>query len=279
MECREAQRRDAGRAKELEVFPSTKLNVSETAHGTVANRRAEVASCDAVRAVDFTHRFRYAVPLRSTDGSTNLNRKRLPVPRNRGLGRPMYRQLRTAADPASWEEYTPPSRPGANRSLSDPRKPKLTWPTEIHSEYLEGHEAYEQNRPWMSKPVLDETIGKLAVPAGFKAAVLNILLPYKLRWEAEIIEREEVLAAADSSHFSNTILLPKIEKADRRLSIDAYIAECRAKGIKITRTDIWKYAGYETSADFLRWQRGDDLCSKTADQNFTRILREKPHLK
>lgn len=68
---------------------------------------------------------------------------------------------------------------------------------------------------------------------------------------------------------------------DRRKNVDAYIREILNKtGKRITRTDIWKAAGYHSRTEFERWERHDTKRpNKAADENFTRILREKPHLK
>ena len=49
---------------------------------------------------------------------------------------------------------------------------------------------------------------------------------------------------------------------------------------RITRTDIWKHAQYKSRTEFERWQRSDPKNpNASADQAFSRILREKPHLK
>jgi len=68
---------------------------------------------------------------------------------------------------------------------------------------------------------------------------------------------------------------------DRRAAVDAYIVEVFEKtGKRIRRTDIWKMAKYKTRTEFERWQRNDAKNSnKTAHENFTRILTDKPHLK
>jgi hypothetical protein len=68
---------------------------------------------------------------------------------------------------------------------------------------------------------------------------------------------------------------------DRRAMVDAYIEEVRRKKSKrITRKAIWSAAGYQTRTEFERWERRDAKHpNQAADDNFTRILREKPHLK
>jgi hypothetical protein len=69
--------------------------------------------------------------------------------------------------------------------------------------------------------------------------------------------------------------------ADRRAMTKAYIEEVRREtGKRITKKDIWNEAGYQTRTEFERWERRDPKRpNRAADDNFTRILREKPHLK
>jgi hypothetical protein len=70
------------------------------------------------------------------------------------------------------------------------------------------------------------------------------------------------------------------EKNDRREAVEAYIREIFALTQKrITKADFWRSAGYTSRSEFERWQRYDPKCTKTANANFSRILREKPHLK
>jgi hypothetical protein len=71
------------------------------------------------------------------------------------------------------------------------------------------------------------------------------------------------------------------ETTDRRALVNAYIEDVRSKiGKRITRKDIWLKAGYKTRTEFERWERLDAKHpNQAADENFTRILREKPHLK
>jgi hypothetical protein len=74
---------------------------------------------------------------------------------------------------------------------------------------------------------------------------------------------------------------PNVENKNRRAMVDAYIEEVRSKKKKrITRKDIWSEAGYQTRTEFERWERRDPKhANRSADEYFTRILREKPHLK
>ncbi|MBN1548575.1 MAG: hypothetical protein JW902_18145 [Syntrophaceae bacterium] len=68
--------------------------------------------------------------------------------------------------------------------------------------------------------------------------------------------------------------------AERREAVQAYIDEVFDKtGKRITRTDIWQYARYKNRTEFQRWQRNDPKATRTANERFTRILKEKPHLK
>ena len=75
--------------------------------------------------------------------------------------------------------------------------------------------------------------------------------------------------------------LTKHSGTDRRSQVDAYIEEVlRMKSKRITRKDIWQRAGYKSRTEFERWERKDPKnTNKAADETFTRILREKPHLK
>jgi hypothetical protein len=67
---------------------------------------------------------------------------------------------------------------------------------------------------------------------------------------------------------------------DRRKAVDAYIEEVFSRtGKRLTRTAIWKSAGYKSRTEFERWERNDTKNpNKTAHERFTRILTEKPHL-
>jgi hypothetical protein len=67
---------------------------------------------------------------------------------------------------------------------------------------------------------------------------------------------------------------------DRCKAVDAYIEEVfRQTQKRVTRTDIWKSARYKSRTEFERWERNDPRATKTANQRFSQILFEKPHLK
>lgn len=68
--------------------------------------------------------------------------------------------------------------------------------------------------------------------------------------------------------------------AERRKAVRAYIDEVFERtGKRLTRADIWNAARYKTRTDFERWQRNDPKATRSANERFTRLLREKPHLK
>ncbi len=76
------------------------------------------------------------------------------------------------------------------------------------------------------------------------------------------------------------------ETNDRRAMVDAYIDEVlEAKSKRISKTDIWKAAGYKDRTEFDRWQsywheRKGRKPNKAANKAFTRVLTvTKPHLK
>lgn len=74
-------------------------------------------------------------------------------------------------------------------------------------------------------------------------------------------------------------------RTDRQLAVDAYLVEVNQKSEKrITRTDLWKSERYKTRTEFERWEtywyeKHGRSPNKTADQKFTRMLKQKPHPK
>jgi len=59
----------------------------------------------------------------------------------------------------------------------------------------------------------------------------------------------------------------------RRAKVDAFIERARHKtGRRITRTMIWKAAGYKNRTEFERWQRGDARTTAAAHRNIMRVL-------
>lgn len=93
-----------------------------------------------------------------------------------------------------------------------------------------------------------------------------------LRTSREEVKSSHVQNREDSVHHAAT---------DRRALVKAYIEEVRSKtGKRITKKDIWSKAGYQNRTEFERWERQDSRHpNKSAHENFTRILREKPHLR
>lgn len=73
----------------------------------------------------------------------------------------------------------------------------------------------------------------------------------------------------------------KSKLPDRRAMVNDYIDEVRrVKRVRITRKDIWSEAGYNSRTEFERWERRDPKHpNQAADRSFSRVLREKPHLK
>ena len=66
----------------------------------------------------------------------------------------------------------------------------------------------------------------------------------------------------------------------RKERVLAYIAEVeKLTGQRITKTEIWRAAGYKSRTEFERWERKDIRATSAADQNISRVLREKPHIK
>jgi hypothetical protein len=89
-------------------------------------------------------------------------------------------------------------------------------------------------------------------------------------------------AKGDNPKLSKVEKVLSTEAATRRRMVNAYIDEVLAKtGKRITRTAIWKRAGYQRRTEFERWERNDAKRSnKAANERFTRLLLvDKPHLK
>jgi hypothetical protein len=79
---------------------------------------------------------------------------------------------------------------------------------------------------------------------------------------------------------SGVVALLEQDSAKRRAAIDAYISLVESKtGERITRTDIWKKAGYRHRREFEGWQRGQARTGSAVDNAIRLVLREKPHLK
>jgi len=109
---------------------------------------------------------------------------------------------------------------------------------------------------------------------------------HKAIWTEGDPSLEELANKAGGTQSADTGARPKLSvkegsEADRRAAVDAYIDEVfNRTGKRITRTDIWKKAGYKSRTEFERWERNDpNRPNKAAHENFTRILSEKPHLK
>jgi hypothetical protein len=92
---------------------------------------------------------------------------------------------------------------------------------------------------------------------------------------------EEEPTAMDAEAKASPNLIQSGKPTDRRAAVDEYIQEVFAKtGRRLTRKDIWKSARYTTRTEFERWERKDPKNpNSSAQERFTRILTDKPHLK
>jgi hypothetical protein len=64
---------------------------------------------------------------------------------------------------------------------------------------------------------------------------------------------------------------------DRRAQVDAFIGNClRETGVKITRTMIWRSAGYRSRSEFERWQANSPRATKQSAVTFARMLAMAP---
>jgi hypothetical protein len=117
-----------------------------------------------------------------------------------------------------------------------------------------------------------EEFERRARSAELKALELATTTEHLERAASATITKEKVLNLPKSANAER--------KMGRRVAVDAYIEEVfNRTGKRITRTDIWKSARYKSRTEFERWERDDlEHPNKTANQRFTRILTEKPHL-
>jgi hypothetical protein len=66
---------------------------------------------------------------------------------------------------------------------------------------------------------------------------------------------------------------------ERKRLVDDYIAlVLKETNVRVTKTAIWKKAGYTDRRQFEGWQRGEERSGSQVDKNIRRVLREKPHL-
>ena len=63
-----------------------------------------------------------------------------------------------------------------------------------------------------------------------------------------------------------------------RARIDAFIEKLRDAGHPITRTDIWRVAGYQDATEFERFQREDDRTTSGSKARFNRVLDMSPEV-
>ena len=116
------------------------------------------------------------------------------------------------------------------------------------------------------------------IPNSFKRA----WQAWALRERARVApEPQAVITPAEQPPVAIRTKAKDRNKTDRRAAVDEYIEEVFTKtGERITRTDIWKSAGYKSRTEFERWERDDPIRpNAAAHEIFTRILIEKPHLK
>jgi len=116
---------------------------------------------------------------------------------------------------------------------------------------------------------------------GIKA---EVMLKYRQSPEWQKYERQLLRAATTGSQrvkVPSTLVNDRKVASDRVALVDAYINEVEEKtGRKITRTDIWKKARYKSRTEFERWERNDaKRPNKVANERFTDILHDKPHLR
>jgi hypothetical protein len=87
-----------------------------------------------------------------------------------------------------------------------------------------------------------------------------------IHWEKESWKR--LIPPADSG-----ISAASHSSTSRRSRIESYLVALNdSTDLKITKTDLWRVAGYSDATEFERFQRDDPKATKSAVQAFERIL-------
>ena|ERR1019366_8967359 len=124
-----------------------------------------------------------------------------------------------------------------------------------------------------------------AQPDDFEIEVIRLALAGRQSaLMGNMVQRFPAGAAAEENSGPAASRAPVVTEdliaAQRRARVEEYIDEVfRVKNKRISRTDIWKSAGYREATAFERWQRNDRRRSKRSDRAFSRVLTAKPHLK
>jgi hypothetical protein len=158
-------------------------------------------------------------------------------------------------------------------------------PPETYGSWLDSAKRQvtdQLTRAWKSRSrVTDDWYEKTCRPAVEKilTALVNERLAHPREVDATVGIETHPPEAFESKGEGRAAISDPVAAA-RRQAVDAYIEEVWGiKHKRITRTDFWMAAGYKTRSAFERWERNAPNRSKAADRNFSRILREKPHLK
>ena len=142
---------------------------------------------------------------------------------------------------------------------------------------------------------LTETFGSYKVPKGYGASFTQHYLECRIaHWRAEAATREltgdslkrertrELPSSTDGTMPKEPLLAVAADTdnskgTDTREQVDAFIERIfsGAKGRRITRTDIWRVAGYTDATQFQRFQR-NKKGSAGSIAKFTKILKLTP---
>lgn len=155
-----------------------------------------------------------------------------------------------------------------------------------HREFVEAVESVkasvfkqteERLRHIINENGLDAELSMKDARATVNSLALGRLMESE-NYESLATLRAKQIPVSDTSHEKSDVAAPGGTGSGegRRRSIDAYISDVfRDTGVRITRTAIWKAAGYKHRREFEGWQRGEAKSGSAVDIAIRRVLSEK----
>jgi hypothetical protein len=116
------------------------------------------------------------------------------------------------------------------------------------------------------------------IPVGMEKKRVDALRQLVPKWEKagyERLAKESVETVGPEIRESGSL---ESVAQQRRKAVDLYIVEVEAKtGRRITRSDIWRSAGYSEATQFERWEK-NIRGTAAAERRISQVLRAKPHM-
>ena len=134
-----------------------------------------------------------------------------------------------------------------------------------HMESLGAHASQDYIRS-----AIMESVGRATRHRLSELAVKPVPKPQKHKGRVKRLQKETKAVVS-------VLARSRKPPSERRALVDEFIAlVLQETGERITRTDIWRTAGYREATDFERFQRNDRRASKASTATFSRILQMEP---